>query len=171
MAAEMPVQKNATEEPKAAPARRRWFGSTARRAMAINVMFGLLIGASVYGVTERNTLFQWWMGFSGAGNVSGVGQSDNAKEAKDGAGEKPGRLVGEANLPPDDPVLRFAETRVGQLLFASSRTDNCQRVLFNNRTGVSFDVPGVFCGPVIDTSTETNVIDRLEAVRASFRKQ
>ena len=145
-----------------APARRR-ISVTAIRVLTINAVFGVLIAVGLYATVERNTFFRM-MGFAGAGGISGVGQSAHSEDTRSPP------VVGAASLAPDDPVLRFAETRIGQVLFTSMRTDDCQRVLFDNRTGVSYDVPGVFCGQKASRQNATDGPSRLNAVRATFQR-
>jgi hypothetical protein len=147
-----------------APARRR-ISVTAVRVLLINTVFGVLIAVALYATVERTALFRM-MGFAGAGGISGIGHSAE----RQGAAGKHNPLLGAASLAPDDPVLRFAETRVGQLLFTSMRSDDCQRVLFDNRTGASYDAPGVFCGQSADQVVEADGPARLNAVRASFQR-
>ena len=70
-----------------------------------------------------------------------------------------------------DPVAQFLRTRTGQLLFASNISDNCRRVLFDNRTGSTLEFGSVFCGPSSQNRrVEASALDRLQAVRRSFQK-
>lgn len=146
--------------------RRSWLPANALRVMSINVVFGLLIGCGLYATTERAALLHL-MGFSGAGGISGAGEP---REVKGSAITRAVPLTGAASLTPDDPVLRFAESRIGHMLFSSMQSDNCQRVLFNNNTGVSFEAPGVFCGQKANKVAEADSPKRLNAVRSSFQR-
>ena len=92
-----------------------------------------------------------------------------------GAGGLPGAvkavpLVGAGSLAPDDPVIRFAQTRMGQVIFSKTQSDNCGRYLFDNSTGSSYEVQGVFCGQTPDKVTGAETPDRLMALRKSFQK-
>jgi hypothetical protein len=70
-----------------------------------------------------------------------------------------------------DPVVRFTETRVGHLLFAPVGSDNCRRVLFDNKTGALYEAGEMLCGQpqeqVANTATTSN---RLQALRQTFQK-
>jgi hypothetical protein len=171
MEADMPPKKTAhqdtvADEQAAAAPRRRLFAANALRVLIINAIFGVLIGVSVFAASERTALFAL-MGFSGAGGISGAGHS---AQEKGPATVKAVSLVGAASFAPDDPVLRFAETRTGQMLFTAGGSDNCQRVLFNNQNGASFDVPGVFCGQPASQVEDAATPNRLQAMRAAFKK-
>jgi len=98
------------------------------------------------------------LGMGGAGGMAGAGGR--------GAG-----ALATGNLPADDPVVQFAQTRVGQLLFASFWGDNCRRVLFDNRTGGSHEMGYVPCGQNADTPVEVSGMDRIQAMRKSFQKE
>ena len=134
--------------------------------LTIIVVFGVLIGVGLYAATGRTALLQLF-GFSGAGGISGAGQS---KQTKGPPTAKAAPLAGAANLAPDDPVMRFAETRIGQVLFASVRSDDCRRALFDNRTGASFDVKPVFCGQSANELVEAERPNRLQVLRGAFQK-
>jgi hypothetical protein len=90
-----------------------------------------------------------------------------------GADMGPARAVGglsTSGLPADDPVAQFAQTRVGQLLYAPIASDNCRRVLFSNDTGGSYETTPVHCGPTVGKSEEVTSGDRIQALRKSFQK-
>ena len=76
----------------------------------------------------------------------------------------------ERGLGPNDPVARFAETRVGHLLFSSSRNDDCRRVLFDNRTGAFYEAGSIQCGQIALPTPEASGNDRLMALRKTFAK-
>jgi hypothetical protein len=71
-----------------------------------------------------------------------------------------------SELGPDDPAVRFADTGVGQLLISSTRSDNCRRLLFDNRTGSYHETNEVFCGHKPGQESP----NRLEVVRKSFQR-
>ena len=73
-------------------------------------------------------------------------------------------------MDPGDPAVRFSDTRVGHVLFASSRSDNCRRVLFDNRTGSSYEAKEIFCGQRPDQAVEVGSSDRLTGLRQFFRR-
>jgi hypothetical protein len=72
-------------------------------------------------------------------------------------------------LTANDPVVNFTRTRTGQLLYASRLNDNCRRVLFDNKTGDSYDVGDVFCGQALRKRVEASGSDRINALRKSFQ--
>jgi hypothetical protein len=67
-----------------------------------------------------------------------------------------------------DRAVRFADTDVGEVLFASPRSGNCRRVLFDNRTGAYHEANDVFCGQAEEAVPESP--KRLDAVRRSFQR-
>jgi hypothetical protein len=138
------------------------------RVLTLGAVFSVSIGLGLYGTTQRAALLQL-MGFSGAGGISGAGQAKHIKaEAAPPVKRVP--LVGEAGLAPEDPVLRFAETGIGHVLFTSFRSDDCRRALFDNRTGASLDVKSVFCGQLASEAVEVESPNRLQALRGSFQR-
>jgi hypothetical protein len=68
-----------------------------------------------------------------------------------------------------DPAGQFATRRVGQVLIASTGSDNCRRVLFHNRTGKSYQAGEVPCGHSNEI-TAVSGSDRIQALRKSFQK-
>ncbi len=71
---------------------------------------------------------------------------------------------------PLDPVVRFSETQIGQLLIpAEIGSSECRRLLFDNRTGASWAAGHAVCEkPSLAALVhETN---RLTAMRRSFQK-
>ena len=127
--------------------------------MAISVVFGALILTAAYAANERFTRFRLAQ-TSGGGNLSGGGiASENAV-----------RPVGFAELDPGDPTVRFSDTRVGHVLFASSRSDDCRRLLFDNRTGLFYEAKEVFCGQRPDQPGEAVGSDRLTGLRQFFQR-
>lgn len=128
--------------------------------LAVCLVFGTLIVASLYAVKDPAALFRSALG-SGNRNMAGA---DGVSDGKDNA------VTGARELSANDPVIRFSATRVGHVLFASSRGDNCRRMLFDNRTGHYYDAPHIFCGPVLEQPSEAGTSDRLLALRKSFQK-
>ena len=122
--------------------------------LAICALFGLLILSGVYAAREHTGLFQS-VSASGAGSMSGMNAA---------------RPTGYDELGPNDPAVRFAETGVGQLLISSTRSDNCRRLLFDNRTGAYYAAGEVFCGQKAAEAIEAESPKRLDVVRRSFQR-
>jgi hypothetical protein len=137
----------------------RWWSATSTSALAISVVFGTLILTAALVADERLARFHF-VHWSGGGNLSGGGI----------ASENAGQPVGFSELPPGDPIVRFSDTGVGQILFAVSQSDNCRRVLFNNRTGAFYEAKEIYCGEKPDQSDETVGSDRLSELRQFFRR-
>ena len=136
----------------------RWWSATSTCALAISVVFGAVILTAAYAANERFTRFRF-VQTSGGGNLSGGIAGENAVPP-----------VGFAELDPGDPAVRFSDTRVGHVLFASSRRDNCRRVLFDNRTGSFYEAKEIFCGERRDQATEAVGSDRLTGLRQFFQR-
>jgi len=127
--------------------------------VAISLVFGTLIFTAAYAANERFTRFRLAQ-TSGGGNLSGGGiASENAV-----------RPVGFAELDPRDPTVRFSDTRVGQVLFASSRSDDCRRLLFDNRTGSFYEAKEIFCGQRLDHAVRVLSSDRLTGMQQFFQR-
>jgi hypothetical protein len=125
----------------------------------ISSTFGLLLAASVYVAKERTSVARW-------PSFAGMGSHPSSAEPV-----APVRLTGAASLGATDPVVRFSETQVGQLLYASTRDDNCQRALFDNKTGSSYQVETIFCGQTLDQmAEEADSNQRIKALRKSFQR-
>jgi hypothetical protein len=126
------------------------------RVGTICAAFGVLIGVGTLFARDPAAFFGW--------------------NADAGAGGQPGTvnpvaLVGGAGLSPSDLTVRFSKTGVGHVLFATSDSDKCRRILFDNRTGLSYAANEVFCGPVVaEPVIEADSPDRLNAVRKSFQR-
>ena len=82
----------------------------------------------------------------------------------------PYKLLGASALDPKDPALRFSETGMGQVMFATSNSDKCRRVLFDNKTGTSYWVRDVDCGRPAEQAAENVTPNRMLAVQKSFRR-
>ena len=67
-----------------------------------------------------------------------------------------------------DPATSFVRTRVGQLLFSSYDTDDCRRVLFDNRSGTFTEAGTVYCGPIPEADRMGQ--ERAQQMLKSFRK-
>ncbi len=86
----------------------------------------------------------------------------------------PGDMAGTASravVPEDaDPVARFNDTRVGQLLFMQPDGQNCRRVLFDNVSGGFRDAGAIDCRP--EEAKQNKALDagRLDAIRNSFKR-
>jgi len=128
--------------------------------VAISAVFGALILTAAYAAKDPRTLFRF-VQTSGGGNLSGGGgiASENAV--------RPG---GFAELDAGDPTVRFSDTRVGHVLFASSRSDDCRRLLFDNRTGSFYEAKEIFCGQRLDQAGEVVSSDRLTGLRQFFQR-
>jgi hypothetical protein len=75
---------------------------------------------------------------------------------------------GFVQLDANDPVARFFETRVGHVLFSPLVGDHCQRVLFDNRTGVQYETRSLDCSrPAGEVVASTA---RIGALRKTFQK-
>jgi hypothetical protein len=127
--------------------------------VTISVVFGALILAAAYAANERLSPFHFVQSFGG-GNRSGDGA----------ASQDAVRLVGFSELGPGDLAVRFSETRVGHVLFAVAQSDNCRRMLFDNRTGSFYEAKEIFCGQGSDQAVEVLGSDRLTGLRQSFRR-
>jgi hypothetical protein len=159
-----------TSDQDAAALRRPALSSTAVRILTINAIFGALIGLGLYAATEPSTLLLRWAGISGAGRWSGAGEGGGQAEEKQPSTAKQVQLVGAASLSADDPVIHFAQTRVGHLVFAPTGRDNCQRLLFDNRNGNYYDAAAIFCGHAPEQIVEADTPARLMAIRKSLQR-
>ncbi len=93
------------------------------------------------------------------------GTASNASPPRFGVGAGTGA---EYDLDANDPVARFAQTRVGHVLFAPRAGDHCQRVLFDNQTGVQYEAQSLDCSRPAAEMVPT--IDRMGALRRTFQK-
>jgi hypothetical protein len=133
-----------------------------RGKMPTYLIFSLVSGAAI-GLVVLGVLF--------AGDpkqlfaLKGGGVSGGAAEGA----AAPYKLLGAAALDPKDPAVRFSETGIGQVMFATPNSDKCRRVLFDNRTGTSYWVRDVDCGRPAEQPEVSNKVDRFLAVKNSFR--
>jgi hypothetical protein len=123
--------------------------------LAICGLFGALLVGGVYFATEPSGALK-------APSIAGAGGLPGAMKAVP--------LVGAASLGPNDPVVRFSDTRIGQVLYARTSSDNCERVLFDNRSGAYYDSKEIFCGQTPSQVSEAETPNRLMALRKSFTK-
>jgi hypothetical protein len=130
--------------------------------VAICGVFGALIFAGVYAANKHTTTLFGSLSASDAGRLAG--------SAAQGGSGKAGAVTGAAELSPADPVMRFSDTGVGQVLFMSPSGETCQRVLFDNRAGSYFTADKIFCGQRPERAVETTPPDRLTSVRKSFQR-
>jgi hypothetical protein len=127
----------------------RSLGSTnTRRAAVLCAMFAAVMTAGLY--------------FSGK----------SSRVAKQSAQQAAAPALG---LGQDDPVVHFTETRVGHLLFASDHSDECRRLLFDNRSGAFYDANPIQCRHIISPQASAGGSDgggndRLMALRKAFTK-
>lgn len=157
------------DQDTAAP-RRAAMSSNVVRVLTINAVFGAVIGLGLYAASEQTTMLLRWAGISGVGGLSGAGDGGGQADEKGPSTARKVQLVGAASLGPDDPVIHFSETRIGHVVFASSGRDDCQRLLFDNRNGNYYDVPGVFCGYAPERVVEPETPARLNAIRKSLQR-
>ena len=136
-------------------------GARPTHVMAICGVFGTLIFAGVYAANGYTALFGSLRTSDGGGLAGFAAQK---------GGGTAGALTGAAELSPADPVMRFSDTGVGQVLFMSPSGETCQRVLFDNRAGSYFTAHSIFCGQKPEQLVETESPDRLTVVRKSFQR-
>jgi hypothetical protein len=122
--------------------------------LAISAVFAVLMSAGLYAAKDPTRLF---------------GSKPDA-DTKGVPGLKAVGLIGTNGLGADDPVLRFSETKVGQVVFSSARSDTCRRVLFDNSTGARLEAGEVYCRQTVDQVVEAETPNRLQSLRKSFQK-
>lgn len=152
-------------------ARRSRIAPTTAHVLMVCCAFVVLVCSSVYAARDYLPAFR-----SGPSLGAGLGAGRNAgahglpPTVAEDAREKPVTIVGADELSPNDPVMRFSDTRVGQVLFASVRSDNCQRMLFDNRTGEYYPAAEIFCGQKPEQEIPPEKLDRFSALRKTFKK-
>jgi len=130
--------------------------SNRSRALAISAVFAVLMSIGVFAAREPLGFSDW----KSTGHVNGKSvQVDKA----------PG-LLGADRLPSNDPVLNFDKTKVGQVMISSAHSDNCRRILFDNRTGERFEVGEVFCGQTPEQAGESETLRRMLSLKEAFRR-
>jgi hypothetical protein len=138
---------------------RRWLArlrhtrSNRVRVLTISGAFAALIGAGFLAAKDPVGLFQSKSVSAGTGvqTIKAVG------------------LTGASALGGDDPVLRFTDTKMGQVVFAA-RSDTCRRVLFDNRTGARLEAGEVFCGQSQAQVVDAETSNRLQFLSKSFHR-
>ena len=133
--------------------RRRAYANKVR-VSALCLAFAVLIGAGFYVADDPTALFH-------SSSDALAGGVLNAKSVA---------LIGAGGYGPDDPVKRFNETRVGQVLYATTWSDNCRRVLFDNNTGGRVEAGEIFCGQTAHQVTDAESSNRLHSLRKSFQR-
>jgi len=135
-------------------ARMRRAQSNRAHVLAISAAFAVLIAAGFYAAKDPAGLFpsKADRGANGIASMKAVG------------------VIGASALGGDDPVRRFSETKVGQVVFSSARSDTCRRVLFDNRTGARLEAGEVSCGESIDRVVDAETPNRLQSLSKSFQR-
>jgi len=132
---------------------RLFAGTSVVRGVVICAVFATVLSVGAYVASDQLGLFEWLV----RGNGHGFGSSGN------GAQSTP--TIGAASLDNNDPVKNFAKTGVGHVIFTAPDTDNCQRTLFDNRTGISYDAGAVNCNQPPDQQNE-----RLQSMSKPFKR-
>lgn len=138
---------------------RRWLRlpclrSNRSRALAISVVFAAVMSVSVFAAKDPVGFSDW----KSTGHGKGA-QVDMT----------PG-LLGAGSLASDDPVLNFDKTKVGQVMISSAHSDNCRRVLFDNRTGARLEAGDVFCGQTPEQAGDAEPSKRMQALKKAFQR-
>jgi hypothetical protein len=113
--------------------------------VTVSVLFGALLVLGIY-------------------RVQGTADTPSARRAGVGA------VTGAAQLDAHDPVARFVDTHVGQVLYAPRVGDDCQRVLFDNRTGVQYDSAPISCIRPAREALSEAAADRIGPLTKGFPK-
>ena len=134
---------------------RRYASANSNRVVALCSVFGLALFAAVgYAAHEQGSFFSSVK--SGEGGLAGAVRSV--------------QLVGASDLDPNDPVKRFSETKVGQLLFANAGSDNCQRMLIDNKIGLIYPCGAIECGQQVEQVIAPESTDHFAKLRKSFQR-
>jgi hypothetical protein len=138
---------------------RRWLRlprlrSNRSRALAISAVFAVVMSVGVFAAKDPVGISDW----KSTGHGKGA-QVDKAPS-----------LLGAGSLASDDPVLNFDETKVGQVMISSAHSDNCRRVLFDNRTGARLDAGEVYCGQTPEQIGEAESSKRMQALKKAFQR-
>lgn len=108
--------------------------------------------------------------------VSGFHHRRDLAEFLKAAASRPAFVTGAGQagetevLRPHDPRSAFPAAQVGLMLFASYNTDFCRRVLFDNRTGKSYDAGQGYCGLQPEAPAEHLGTERILAMGKAFRR-
>jgi hypothetical protein len=138
---------------------RRWLRlprlrSNRSRALAISAVFAVVMSVGVFAAKDPVGFSDW--------KSTGHGKGAQVDKA-------PG-LLGAGSLASDDPVLNFDKTKVGQVMISSAHSDNCRRVLFDNRTGVRLEAGDVFCGQTPEQAGDAEPSKRMQALKKAFQR-
>lgn len=130
-----------------------------RIVVSLTIVFALVLSAGLYRQFRPGDAAGFAAGHGGISGDGGGGQG--------GPGGKRRSL---------DPVDRFTETRIGHVLFYPVLGDSCRRMLFDNRTGATYDAESVNCVPsemntVPVPGAEVNqTSDRVQSLSKHFKK-
>jgi hypothetical protein len=139
--------------PRPAARSRRKASSNTGRVVAICAAFGVVIAAGIYATKDPQGLLQ-----------SATSKSASVAAGSDASSDSL------ASLDPSDPVAQFTKTGVGQMLFAKSNSEDCRRVLFDNRTGGFEEVKDMSCGrEVLEKEPVSASAARLGAMQKTFQ--
>jgi hypothetical protein len=73
-------------------------------------------------------------------------------------------------LRPIDPASEFIQAPVGLMFYSSYSSDVCRRVLFDNRTGVTYEAGYGHCGLQNPQQPEHLGVERMLAMSKAFKK-
>ena len=135
---------------------RRWLRlrSNRSRALVISAVFIAVMSVGVFAAKDPVGFSDWK--FTGHGKSIQVVKTPS--------------LVGASSLASDDPVLHFDKTKVGQVMISSAHSDNCRRVLFDNRTGVRLEAGEVFCGQTPEQPGDADSSQRMMSLKKAFQR-
>jgi hypothetical protein len=119
--------------------------NTTSAVVTVCVLFGTLVALGIYHVQET---------------------TDAPKVRRSSVGP----VTGSERMDADDPVARFVDTGVGQVLFAPRVGDDCQRVLFDNRTGAQYDSAPINCIRPAREALSEAAADRVGPMTKGFQK-
>jgi hypothetical protein len=138
---------------------RRLAPTTIRRALIISAFFGVLI---YLGTQSGRDLLLGSAGFLQSSKGTGTGQSSKQSSKQSAEPVDGMRMV--------DPLDGFPQKQVGHMLFTSSNSDVCRRMLFDNRTGAVTEAGQTFCGPTASYAADQVGQARVQSLLRSFRK-
>ena len=137
---------------------RRWAPANALHLFALHAAFATVILASIVYTREPPPAPQW-ISLSGAGGVAGSGGV-----------AAPGMVGAGVSIEADDLVAKFAETRIGQVVYVPTAGDRCRRLLFDNNRGALFETSPSTCVQPAPDATASATVDRLMSVRKTFQR-
>jgi hypothetical protein len=141
------------------PRSRRTAPSTLRRALVISAIFGVLI---YLGTQSGRDLMFGSTGFLQSSKGTGTGQPSRQTAKQPG---EPADALRMAN-----PLDAFPQKQVGRMLFTSSNSDICRRMLFDNRTGAVIEAGHTSCSPAASDAGDQVGQARAQTLLRSFRK-